>query len=461
MLKNDTICAIATAHGIGAIAVIRLSGPDSIDVCDKVFQSAQKGKKLCDQKANTIHFGTINSDGQIIDEVLVSVFKAPHSYTGENGVEISCHGSMYIQQKILHILLLAGARMAEPGEFTLRAFINGKIDLSQAEAVADLIASSSEASRRVSLHQMRGGFSNEIKKLRKELLHFISLIELELDFSEEDVEFADREKLKALIQGIISYIDHLVSSFSLGNVIKTGIPVAIAGEPNVGKSSLLNRLLNEEKAIVSDIPGTTRDSIEDVITINGQLFRFIDTAGLRHTTDTIESIGIERAYQKIRGASIVLFLEDAAADVQLINQRIDHVRQEFEEHTKLILVLNKIDQLKEHPDTTSIVGADQIVGISAKFGLHIDRLQAALQNAVNIGSFAPNDTILTNSRHYDALNRANQALLRAMDGLDTGISGDFLSQDIRESLLYLGEITGEITTDEVLGNIFKHFCIGK
>jgi len=461
MLKNDTICAIATAHGIGAIAVIRLSGADSIDVCDKVFLSAQKGKKLCDQKPNTIHFGTINWDGQIIDEVLVSVFKAPHSYTGENGIEISCHGSMYVQQKILQILLQSGARMAEPGEFTLRAFMNGKIDLSQAEAVADLIASSSEASRRVSLHQMRGGFSNEIKKLRKELLHFISLIELELDFSEEDVEFADRQKLKNLIEAIISYIDRLVSSFSLGNVIKTGIPVAIAGEPNVGKSSLLNRLLNEEKAIVSDIPGTTRDSIEDVINLNGQLFRFIDTAGLRHTTDKIESIGIERAYQKIRDASIVLFLEDASADVELINQRIENVRQEFGLHTKLILVLNKIDQIKSEPDTQRVTGADHIVGISAKFGLHIDKLLAALQNVINIGNIQPNDTILTNSRHFEALSRANQALVRAMYGLDTGISGDFLSQDIRESLLYLGEITGEITTDEVLGNIFKHFCIGK
>ena len=462
MINNDIICAISTPQGNGAIAVIRLSGNESIALCDKIFQSPSN-KLLIDQAANTLHFGILINGDKIIDEVVISIFKSPHSYTGEDIVEISCHGSEYIQQQILQLLIKKGARLANPGEFTLRAFINGKMDLSQAEAVADLIASSSATSHKVAVQQMRGGFSSEIANLRDRLLHFISLLELELDFSEEDVEFADRTKLNDLLNNIQTLIQKLLKSFDLGNVIKNGVPVAIVGHTNVGKSTLLNRILNEEKAIVSDIAGTTRDVIEDVINIEGVSFRFIDTAGIRETVDEIETMGIERTYDRISKASIVLLLVDASESPDKIEKAIKTVKDKTGgSDKKLIVVINKIDKNNKELEIQNLLSNQDIVlKISAKTGENIDQLVKELLSVVNMSALNQNEVIVTNVRHYEALEKASEALQRAIDGLNSGISGDFLAQDIRETLHYLGEITGEITTDEVLGNIFRNFCIGK
>lgn len=466
MIDQSTICAISTPPGVGGIAVIRLSGQKAVAITEEVFISPNQEKKLADQPANTLHFGTIRTGEKIIDEVVVSLFRAPHSFTGEDVVEISCHGSQYIQQAILELLLSKGARMAGPGEFTQRAFLNGKMDLSQAEAVADLIASTSAASHKLALNQMRGGFSQELIKLRGELLSFVSLIELELDFSEEDVEFADRTQLLELATRIEEMIGKLADSFKLGNVIKNGIPVTIAGETNVGKSTLLNALLNDERAIVSEIEGTTRDVIEDVINIRGVSFRFIDTAGIRTTADKIESMGIERTYQKIKQASIVLLLLDLTREPEKYLQNLEDVRQHISQQN-LIIVGNKADQVDEGVvrkmlmDIT-LADNEDMVFISAKMGHNIDSLKSLLLETVNLSRLnSEEDVIVTNARHYEALTQAREAIQRVLDGIENGITGDFLSQDIRECMHYLGLITGEISTDEVLGNIFRNFCIGK
>lgn len=463
MVENYVICAISTPQGNGAIAVIRLSGNEALALCDKVFKSPNENKKLSNQLANTVHFGTIVDNDSIIDEVVVALFKGPHSYTGEDVVEISCHGSEYIQQQILQLFIKNGARIAKPGEFTMRAFLNGKMDLSQAEAVADLIASSSATSHKVAVQQIRGGFSSEIANLRDRLLNFISLLELELDFSEEDVEFADRKQLNDLLNNIQNLIQKLLKSFDLGNVIKNGVPVAIVGHTNVGKSTLLNRILNEEKAIVSDIAGTTRDVIEDVINIEGVSFRFIDTAGIRETTDIIESIGVERTYDRISKASIILLLIDASEGTDEMIKAVKTVKDKIgDSDKKLIVIINKIDKPNVESDIQNLLNKqDVVMKISAKTGENIDQLLNELLSVVNINALNQNEVIITNARHYEALEKASEALQRAIDGLNSGITGDFLAQDIRETLHYLGEITGEITTDEVLGNIFKNFCIGK
>lgn len=465
MIDQATICAISTAPGHGAIAVIRMSGAEALEICDKVFVSV-KGKKLAEQKANTVHFGTINKGNEIIDEVLVTVFKAPHSYTGENSVEIACHGAPYIQQRILQSLMHNGARMANPGEYTQRAFLNGKMDLSQAEAVADLIASSSAASHRVAMQQMRGGFSSEIANLRGRLLNFISLVELELDFGEEDVEFADRSQLSALVQEIHDLIQKLVNSFSLGNVIKNGVPVAIVGNTNVGKSTLLNALLREDRAIVSDIEGTTRDVIEDTINMGGITFRFIDTAGIRHTTDTIETMGIERTYTKMKQAQLVLLLMDANRPIDDINKTLEQVNQQIDRNNQhLVVCVNKIDLVDNARELSEQLQGlekdDTLLLISAKEQTNIDALTNELLRTVNLQQLNEQDVIVTNARHYQALQNAQEAIIRVLNGLETQIPTDFLAQDIREALHFLGEITGDISTDEVLGNIFKNFCIGK
>jgi len=468
--EKDTICAISTAQGMGAIAVIRLSGEEAIAVCEKIFRPAKSGKQLANQKANTIHFGSIFDGEKDIDEVLVSLFKAPHSFTGEDIIEIACHGAPYIQQQLLQLLIRNGARLAGAGEFTQRAFLNGKMDLSQAEAVADLIASRSEASRRVALQQMRGGFSNELINLRTQLLNFITLIELELDFSEEDVEFADRSELTKLVTNIEALLRKLVNSFSLGNAIKNGIPVAIVGHTNAGKSTLLNTLLQEDKAIVSEIHGTTRDVIEDTINIEGITFRFIDTAGIRTTKDKIESLGIERTYSKITNATIVVLMLDVNDPDEKIHEAITDVKNRLDnDHQQLIVVINKTDLLPEEgvdarfnkDEFRELTGTDAIVPISAKHNTNVEALSAELLKTVNLAAIDNDEVIVTNARHYEALQQSHEAILRVVNGLETGISGDFLSQDIREVLHYLGEITGAINTDEVLGNIFKNFCIGK
>ncbi len=468
IMETDTIAAISTPPGMGAIAVIRLSGKKAIKICDSIFTPAA-GKKLAEQQANTLHYGTIGDGEEIIDEVVTGLYKAPHSYTGEDLVEISCHGSVYIQKRILELLVFKGARLAKPGEFTMRAFMNGKLDLTQVEAVADLIASGSKAAHRVAINQMRGGFTVEIKKLRDELLHFISLIELELDFSEEDVEFADRHQLKELLEHISQLILKLRNSFTLGNVIKNGVPVTIAGKTNSGKSTLLNLLLSEEKAIVSDIEGTTRDSIEDVISIQGVHFRLIDTAGLRHTEDAIEKLGIAKTMEKIRQASIIIQLLDATLPSEELVQQIKHLSGLNDgNNKKRIIVLNKIDLLPEHRlDHIShqirghLADTDSLIRMSAKKGLYLEKLEDALLKAAGIHSANENDVIITNVRHYEALEKSLAALQRTSTGLERGIPGDLLAQDIREVLEHLGEITGEITDNDILGHIFKHFCIGK
>lgn len=462
---DTTICAPASNAG-GAVALIRVSGKDAFTVVDAVFRSPRKGKKIAGQAGNSIHFGVIRDhDNQIVDEVLVSIFRSPHSYTGEDAVEISCHGSGYIQQRIIELLLHAGAELARPGEFTQRAFLNGKMDLSQAEAVADLIASSNKASHKIALNQMRGGFKNQMKALRDRLLQFISLIELELDFGEEDVEFADRTQFRNLISEIHTVISRLANSFTLGNVIKNGIPVAIVGEPNAGKSTLLNLLLREEKALVSDIAGTTRDAIEDVISIEGISFRFIDTAGLRETTDTIESMGIERTHQKIEQAEIVLLVIDINKPLDFIDHKIETVRSRLQDESKLILIFNKIDsypQFEQKLQTISKnLGNLPFVAISAKAKTNFGQLEKQLLSVVEYGKLDEERVIVSNLRHYQSLSKSQLAIERVLDALETGLPTDLLAQDIREVLHYMGEITGEITNDEILGNIFKNFCIGK
>ena len=467
MITNDTICAISTAAGTGAIAIIRIAGSQSFEICEKIFRPATKGKILAEQKNNTVHFGNIVDEEEVVDEALVSVFKAPNTFTGDDIVEISCHGSRYIQQQIVQLLITNGCRPALPGEFTQRAFLNGKMDLSQAEAVADLIASQSEASRKVALRQMRGGFSSELSNLREQLLRFITLIELELDFSEEDVEFADRNELNNLVDNIIEHISKLINSFSLGNAIKNGIPVAIVGDTNTGKSTLLNRLLNEERAIVSDIHGTTRDAIEDTVNIQDVMFRFIDTAGIRATDDKIENIGIQITYNKIKQASIVVLMVDVTDDDCKIVNAINNILNKNTELLHLIVAVNKIDlgnidSLSERFAKMNLpVPQNNIVPISAKYNKNIEQLIAALIDSVNIQALDNNETIITNVRHYEALSNAKAGMSRVKNGLMNGISGDFIAQDIREALHYIGAITGDITTDEVLGNVFRNFCIGK
>lgn len=465
MLDQATICAIATSPGMGAIATIRLSGEEAIQIADKVFQSVKKDKKLADQKANTLHYGTFRDGDDIVDEVVISLFRAPHSFTGEDIIEIGCHGSVYIQQRILQTLIANGARMARPGEFTQRAFLNGKMDLSQAEAVADLIFSSNAANHKMALKQMRGGFSKEISKLRGQLLHFIAMVELELDFSEEDVEFADRKELVRLTSEIEALLSKLANSFKLGNVLKNGVPVAIVGETNVGKSTLLNALLKEDKAIVSDIHGTTRDVIEDVINIDGTAFRFFDTAGIRETTDAIENIGIQRSYSKLEQAEIVLLVTDLTNPLATISERIERIRERIGNQT-LIIVGNKADVAGRDKITAMLASIDlgdneDIVFISAKQQQNLESLVDLLKESANLQQAEGSDVIVSNIRHYEALTQAHQAVTRVIDGLHNGISGDFLAQDIRECLIYLGEITGEISNDEILGHIFKNFCIGK
>ncbi len=462
-LRGAVICAISTPPGMGAIAVIRLSGEGSIAVVDNLFVSPS-GKKLVKAKANTALFGQIVFHNEVIDEVLVTVFRAPHSFTGEESVEISCHGSVYIQQKIVEALIAHGVRLAQAGEFTRRAFKNGKFDLSQAEAVADLIASSSQASHRVAMNQMRGGFAEKLTELRDKLLQFVSLIELELDFSEEDVEFANRQTLYELTEEIEREIDKLASSFQLGNAIKNGIPVAIIGETNAGKSTLLNLLLNEEKAIVSDIHGTTRDVIEDTVNIHGIAFRFIDTAGIRHTTDTIETLGIERTFQKIEQASIVLWMIDLTTPIETIESLAESIVPKLD-NKHVILLFNKSDLLSDaelagKENLLPALKADRLF-ISAKKQQNTDALQELLLKAAHIPQIGESDVIVTNLRHYEALINALNAIRRVKEGLEIGITSDFISQDIRECMFYLGEITGQISTDEVLGNIFSRFCIGK
>ena len=440
-------------------------------IVNRFFKSKFGNKDLTQVKSHTIHLGNIIEDNRILDEVLVSVFKNPHSYTGENVVEISCHGSVYIQQEILQLFLKQGVRNADAGEFTLRAFINGKMDLSQAEAVADLIASDSKASHQIALQQMRGGFSSEIAALREQLLNFASLIELELDFAEEDVEFADRKQFQELISRITFVLKRLIDSFAVGNVLKNGIPVAIVGEPNVGKSTLLNSLLNEEKAIVSDVAGTTRDAIEDEIIINGVAYRFIDTAGIRQTKDVVESIGIQKTFEKIEQAQLVIYVIDAAqvvqdnSTLQQLKATVKKIHEQFP-HKKLIIIANKIDLVNEEDFKQNMANSlgddyENLILLSAKNKKGLETLIQNLTNLANMGSLSNNETIVSNSRHFEALNNALHSIIEVQKGIDAEISSDLFAIDIREALHHLGLITGEITTEDLLGNIFANFCIGK
>lgn len=460
---NDTIIAIATPPGIGAIAVIRLSGSDAISIANTFFKSIKGNKDLTQQKSHTLHFGNIVAHNRIIDEVLVSLFHGPNSYTGEDTVEISCHGSSYIQQEIIQLFLSNKVRLATPGEFTLRAFLNGKLELAQAEAVADLIEANSAASHQVAMQQMRGGYSKEIKNLRQELLNFASLMELELDFSEEDVEFADRDEFNQLVDKIYLVLKQLVDSFALGNVLKNGIPIAIVGEPNVGKSTLLNALLKEEKAIVSEIPGTTRDAIEDEIVINGIVYRFIDTAGIRETTDIVESIGIKKTFEKIKQAQIVIYLVDANTLNQekskLLYMEISKIQEQFP-HKKLLIIANKMD-LTDINSVKQLLPLENVHFISAKTGEGIHELTLKLTSLVQSGALSSGDTIVSNSRHYEAFSNTLKALNDVKKGFENNIPTDLIAIDIRQALFHLGEVTGEISTDDLLGNIFANFCIGK
>lgn len=461
-LNNDTIAALATPHGFGAIAVIRLSGKEAIAITESVFfTKTLKAKPLHTKASHTAHFGVIADKDLIIDEVLVTLFKAPTTYTGEEIVEISCHGSVFIQQQILQLLFKQGARPAQAGEFTLRAFLNGKLDLSQAEAVADLIASNSASSHQVAMQHMRGGFSSKIAVLRENLLNFASLIELELDFSEEDVEFADRSDLKKLVHTILTIIEKLILSFDLGNVIKHGVPVAIVGKPNAGKSTLLNVLLDDERAIVSEIPGTTRDTIEDELIIDGVLFRFIDTAGLRTTTDVIEQIGVNKAFEVIKKSAIIIYLFDTH---ELSLGDLQQELKVIEEHigtSQLVVVGNKIDFENVDALKKEFQAIENITFISAKEKNNIEELKQKLVSLFDTRTVNTTDTIVTNSRHVSSLNKAFAALSKVNEGLATNIQSDFLALDIRYALEALGEITGQVTNDDLLGNIFSKFCIGK
>lgn len=459
---EDTICAIATPPGAGAIAVIRISGNQTYQVMGSFFRGISKGFDLNQAAPGTIHHGYLEENDQTIDEVLITLFKKPHSYTGEDVVEISCHGSTFIQNQILTSLLERGCRMADPGEFTLRGFLNGKFDLAQAEAVADLISAHADAAHDQAIHQLRGGFSERIRELRSRLVHFSSLIELELDFGEEEVEFASRTDLSSLLDEMEKEISHLIASFSLGNVIKKGIPVAIIGKPNVGKSTLLNTLLNEEKAIVSEIPGTTRDAIEDTIVLDGYAFRFIDTAGLRASEDQVEMMGIGRTWSKMEEASIILYIFDATRDtykdVAADLKEIDPVLASGEK--RCILIGNKTDLLTELPRGFQDFVDHETLFVSAKRKENIQLIASSLVQAVKETHISL-DTIVTNLRHQEALKKVLEALQAIRHGMEQQIPMDLLTVDIRQALQYLGEITGEITTDEILGSIFSRFCIGK
>ena len=461
--QEDTICAISTAQG-GAIGCIRVSGPKAIEITSLIFSPATAGKKLEDSPPYTLTFGRIHENETIIDEVLVGLFHAPQSYTGEDCTEITCHGSSYILQKVLQLLIEKGCRMAHPGEYTQRAFLNGKMDLSQAEAVADLIASSSAATHRLAMNQMRGGFSKELASLRNRLLHFTSLIELELDFRDhEELEFANRSELYRLAGEIENIISHLVHSFSIGNTIKNGVPVAIIGETNVGKSTLLNTLLNEEKAIVSHIHGTTRDAIEDTVNISGITFRFIDTAGIRKTDDAIENMGIERTFQKMEQAEIILWMIDTTKSISQKTQLSAQILTRCE-GKQIIFVFNKADLLKDSSHEVIPIpfpSNAQTITLSAKQRTNIDKLKQILVSAAHLPTVTQNDIIVTNIRHYEALTYALESIHRVQQGLTNNLSGDFISQDIRECIFHLSDIAGEVTNDMVLRNIFEHFCIGK
>ncbi|MEY5068915.1 MAG: tRNA uridine-5-carboxymethylaminomethyl(34) synthesis GTPase MnmE [Bacteroidota bacterium] len=452
IVASDTIVALATPGGSGAIAVIRLSGPDAILITQKIF----KGKDLSQQASHTIHFGIIRDGEQIIDEVLVSLFIAPHSYTRENVVEISTHGSAYIIEKVIKLAIQHGARAAKPGEFTLRAFLNDQLDLSQAEAVADLIASHSQASHQMAMQQMRGGFSNQLQQLRNELIHFASMIELELDFAEEDVEFANRDDLKRLIYQINKVINTLIASFEQGNVLKNGVPVVIAGQPNVGKSTLLNTLLNEERAIVSDIAGTTRDTIEDEMILNGINFRFIDTAGIRDTQDVIEAKGVERTLDKMKLAKLIIYLFTPEQDRKSIELQLQQVQ---DLNIPFIALMNKSDLISD--DQKRLLDDYTFISISAQQKLGIEELKSAILEKVNLAKINTDGVMVSNIRHLEALQKTESALNRVLTNLDTPIASDFLASDIKQALHYLGEITGIVTTDDLLENIFTKFCIGK
>ena len=457
MINQETIIALATPNGLGAISVIRISGLNAISVTEKLFKP-KGNKKLSNQKSHTVHLGHLMKNSHELDEVLVTLFKGPHSYTGENTIEISCHGSTFIQQEIIDLFIENGIRVANPGEFTLRAFINGKMDLNQAEAVADLIASENEGSHKLAMEQMKNGFSNDLKKLRAELLHFSSMIELELDFSQEDVEFAERSEFKKLTVKIQTELENLIDSFKSGNVLKNGISVAIAGKPNAGKSSLLNTLLNEDKAIVSDIPGTTRDSIEDSLVIDGINFRFTDTAGLRETEDIIESKGIEKTKEKINNARILIYLFDS--NDTTFNEINSDMKSFKREDLSVLLVRNKVDLQNTNQNLINQLEKFEIIEISANNIDSVSSLKKRLVNEINILN-PYTDTVISNSRHYEALMKALKAIKEVNIGLKSDISGDLLSVDIRKSIEHLAEITGEITNDDVLGNIFANFCIGK
>lgn len=457
---DDTICAPATGRG-GAIAVIRVSGPEAIACVDRVFRGRTS---LASAPGYSMHYGSIcEPDGSLLDEVVVSVFRAPHSYTGENGAEIACHGSDYIVSRILSLLLASGAKMAGPGEFTRRAYINGKMDLAQAEAVADLIAAQTSAAHRIALKQLKGGFSEELAGMRAELLHLASLMELELDFSEEDVEFADRKHLRELVELVQSHCERLIESFRLGNAIKNGVPVAIVGNTNSGKSTLLNALLGENRAIVSDIAGTTRDTIEETCNLDGVLFRFIDTAGLRKSDDTIERIGIERAYEKLAAAQLVLAMLDLTAPLPVLQASANDIAARTTDEQQLIFLLNKADSVPQaaiHAAQASRPGQKTFV-ISAKSGLGLEELRHALADTWQHLGTAAETTLVTNARHVEALQNAATALGRVQDGLQSSVPTDLVVQDLRECLWHLGSIVGEVSTDEILTNIFRHFCIGK
>ncbi len=467
ILNRDTICAIATPHGMGAIAVIRVSGNDALSIVSQLFMQYGKPFDMGKMVANKTYYGHIVDRDELLDEVLVTFFRAPHSFTGEDSAEISVHGSVFIQQKLLHILISRGCRMAEAGEFTRRAFVNRKFDLAQAEAIADLISSESEAAHRVAINQLKGGFSKELQVMRSKLLEMTSLMELELDFSEEDVEFADRSQLKALLQETLAHVDKLKDSFRLGNAIKNGIPVAIVGQTNTGKSTLLNALLGEDRAIVSDIAGTTRDTIEETLNINGILYRFIDTAGLRNTDETIEKIGIERSYKKIQEATLVIGMLDATKSTENVLFAAKEILEKMDlEHQQLILCINKVDTLDDQGE--ALLGQVQqdldndnimAVCLSAKHGFGLGDLYSTLKLSQPLAS--PDATLVTNIRHYEALLHASESLRSVQQGLEMNIPTDLISQDLRQALHYLGSITGEITTDEVLGSIFSRFCIGK
>lgn len=463
---DNTICAIATGRG-GAIGVIRVSGADSLSICDKIFKPADKRLKFLESKGYSLIYGEIIDNKEVLDNVIVSVFRSPLSYTGEDSVEISCHASPYIQQRIIELLIENGASAAMPGEFTQRAFLNGKLDLSRAEAVADLIASESYLAHKVAMNQMKGGFSNEIANIRKQLLHFASMLELELDFGEEDVEFADRKELIIFIEDLLSASKKLTSSFRVGNVIKNGVPVAIIGNPNTGKSTLLNRLVNEEMAIVSDIPGTTRDSIEDVVNLEGIQFRFIDTAGIRKTDDVIENLGINKTIEKIGKAVIIILVADIADGVDNIFNILGEIRGRIKDSDKeLILALNKVDKANDGDISNikkllSVGPGESMLFISAKNGEGVDKLEESLVTSASRFIGSTDNVIVTNARHYEALINVNDSLKRVLQGLSDGLPEDLIAIDLRQAIHYYGTITGEISSDEVLGNIFKNFCIGK